>query len=415
MNKKIFLFLLALNYYSITSIYAETIEIIASEDNIEQLLALDPNNVDFLSIYAIKQQRDSNYLGAIETFERIVELYPTLLPFYLELARLQFFTHDYKASEENFLYVYRQDIPPNVRFNIRHYLRQIERLNPTKINYNFKISYNDNINNGTYADTIRLFGIPFQVDESAKAKESYELFTDINGAYDFILDDHKLKTGFLINHSNFSGSAYDRLKYGANIGPEHYFKNQRINWTLSLSKEEMNNDPVANLRELRVSDLLNIKPNIQLQTTIGINETDYYNNANYNADGKFIDLLVNYIDKKNINYSVNLKFTDNDAQFKPYGNEKIYLSSSIASQLPKGFYGDLTIGIEEVDYDAYQLMWLTTREDQLKFASFNLRNDRIYLGNFYPQINITLRDNTSNVDVYRTSSDSLSVYLIKDF
>ena len=131
--------------------------------------------------------------------------------------------------------------------------------------------------------------------------------------------------------------------------------------------------------------------------------------------GKFIDLLVNYIDKKNINYSVNLKFTDNDAQFKPYGNEKIYLSSSIASQLPKGFYGDLTIGIEEVDYDAYQLMWLTTREDQLKFASFNLRNDRIYLGNFYPQINITLRDNTSNVDVYRTSSDSLSVYLIKDF
>ena len=47
------------------------------------------------------------------------------------------------------------------------------------------------------------------------------------------------------------------------------------------------------------------------------------------------------------------------------------------------FNGDLTIGIEEVDYDAYQLMWLTTREDQLKFASFNLRNDRIYLGNFY--------------------------------
>ena len=87
----------------------------------------------------------------------------------------------------------------------------------------------------------------------------------------------------------------------------------------------------------------------------------------------------------------------------------------MASQLPKGFYGDLTIGIEEVDYDAFQFMWLTTREDQLKFASFNLRNDRIYLGNFYPQINITLRDNDSNVDVYKTSSDSLSLYLIKDF
>ena len=412
---KIGVFLIFCILLAKTNSYADDIRVTANESNIEQLLLLDPENIDFLNIYSIKQQKEKDYLGAIQTLDRIIELDNTLLPFYLELARLQFTIHDFKSAENNFLFVYKQNIPSNVKNNIRYYLRQIERHDPATINYNFKISYNDNINNGTYADTVRLFGIPFKVNEEAKAKESYELFTDINGAYDFDLESYRLNTGFLINHSNYTGSAYDRLKYGINIGPEHYYKGQKINWSLLLSREEIDSNPIVNSREIRVSNLFNYRPNIQIQSAIGIGETDYYNNANYNSDSKFINLLVNYIDRNNINYSTNLKFTDNDAVYKPYGNEKKYFSASIASSLPRGFFVNLQLGIEDVDYDAYQFMWLTTREDRLEFASLSLRNERLYIGNFYPEINITLRDNDSNVEVYKTSSDSISMFLIKDF
>ena len=415
MLKKIFTYVTLFSALFTFHVHSQQVTIVASEDNIEELLLLDPNNIDFLNIYSIKQQKEKNYLGAIQTLEKIIELDNTRLPFYLELARLQFAIHDFRSAENNFLFVYEQNIPSNVKNNIRYYLRQIERLDPATINYNFKISYNDNINNGTYADTVRLFGIPFKVNEEAKAKESYELFTDINGAYDFDLDSYRLNTGFLINHSNYTGSAYDRLKYGINIGPEHYYKGQKINWSLLLSREEMDSNPIVNSREIRVSNLFNYRPNIQIQSAIGMGETDYYNNANYNSDSKFINLLVNYIDKNNINYSTNLKFTDNDAVYKPYGNEKKYFSASIASELPRGFFVNFQLGIEDVDYDAYQFMWLTTREDRLEFASLSLRNERLYIGNFYPQINFTLRDNDSNVEVYKTSSDSVSMFFIKDF
>ena len=413
--KKIFFFLAIISALLSFELYSEEVTIVASEDNIEELLILDPYNIDFLNIYSIKQKKEKNYLGAIQTLEKIINLDNTLLPFYLELARLQFIIYDFKNAEKNFLFVYNQNIPLNVKNNIRYYLRQIKRLDPASINYNFKISYNDNINNGTYADTVRLFGIPFKVNEEAKAKESYELFTDINGAYHFNLDNYQLNTGFLINHSNYAGSAYDRLKYGINIGPEHYYKGQKINWSLLLSREEMDSNPIVNSREIRVSNLFNYRPNIQIQSAVGMGETDYYNNAFYNSDCKFINLLVNYIDRNNINYSTNLKFTDNDADYKPYGNEKKYFSASIASELPRGFFVSFQLGIEDVDYDAYQFMWLTTREDRLEFASLSLRNEHLYIGNFYPQINITLRDNDSNVEVYKTSSDSISMFLIKDF
>lgn len=410
------IFFLAIIFVLLTfELYSEEVTIVASEDNIEELLILDPYNIDFLNIYSIKQKKEKNYLGAIQTLEKIINLDNTLLPFYLELARLQFIIYDFKNAKKNFLFVYNQNIPPNVKNNIRYYLRQIKRLDPASINYNFKISYNDNINNGTYADTVRLFGIPFKVNEEAKAKESYEFFTDINGVYDFDLENFRLNTGFLINHSNYTGSAYDRLKYGINIGPEYYYKGQKINLSLLLSREEMDSNPIVNSKEIRVSNLFNYRPNIQIQSAVGMGETDYYNNAFYNSDSKFINLLVNYIDKNNINYSTNLKFTDNDADYKSYGNEKKYFSASIASELPRGFFVSFQLGIEDVDYDAYQFMWLTTREDRLEFASLSLRNEHLYIGNFYPQINITLRDNDSNVEVYKTSSDSISMFLIKDF
>ena len=107
--------------------------------------------------------------------------------------------------------------------------------------------------------------------------------------------------------------------------------------------------------------------------------------------------------------------TDNDAVSKPYGNEKKYISASIGSKLPLNFYINASIGLEKTKYDAYQFMWLTTREDDLEFISINLKNERIYFKNFYPQINFTIRDNDSNVDTYKTSSNSASLYFVKDF
>ena len=55
-------------------VHSQQVTIVASEDNIEELLLLDPDNIDFLNIYAIKQQRQKNYIGAIQTLEKIIDL-----------------------------------------------------------------------------------------------------------------------------------------------------------------------------------------------------------------------------------------------------------------------------------------------------------------------------------------------------
>ncbi len=311
--------------------------------------------------------------------------------------------------------MYDKNPPSNVKYNIRNYLKKIESSKPTNVSYNFKLSYNDNINNGTYSDTIRLFGIPFKVDENAKAKGSYEFYTGLTANHQFKSDNLKFNVGGKLDHSNFSGSTYDRLKYTFITGPEYRIRNHRLKLDLTLSKDEMNWEDVSNSKDITLSHFFNYSPQLRFSSTLSFDENNYYNNANYNTDGKSLGLGADLITKSGISYSGNIRLTDNDAVSEPYGNEKKYISASIGSKLPLNFYVNASIGLEKTRYDAYQFMWLTTREDDLEFISINIKNERIYFKNFYPQINFTFRNNDSNVDAYKTSSNSASLYFVKDF
>lgn len=395
--------------------YSEEITIVASEENIEQLLEIDPTNIDFLHIYAIKLVKTGKAQSATEVYKKIIYFRPDLLVYYLELARLQFYLNELDDAKKNFEYVYDKNPPSNVKYNIRNYLKRIESSKPTKLSYNFKLSYNDNINNGTYSDTIRLFGIPFKVDENAKAKGSFEFYTGLTANHQFKSDNLKLNVGGKIDHSNFSSSTYDRLKYSFITGPEYRIRNHRLKLDLTLSKDEMNWKDVSNLKDVTLSHSFNYSPQLRFVSTLSFDENNYYNNANYNTDGKSLGLGADLITKSGTNYSGNIRLTDNDAVYEPYGNKKKYISASIGSKLPLNFYINASIGLEKTKYDAYQFMWLTTREDDLEFISINLKNERIYFKNFYPQINFTIRDNDSNVDAYKTSSNSASLYFVKDF
>ena len=143
---------------TISFVLADTITV--SEENVENLLTIVPEDIDLLFIYSIKLQKEGKYILALDQLEKIKKIGTNNPIHYLELARLQFYLNKYEDSRANFEYIYSQNPPTNIRYNIRNYLKSINQLKPLKINYNFKISYNDNINNGTYSDTIRLFGIP---------------------------------------------------------------------------------------------------------------------------------------------------------------------------------------------------------------------------------------------------------------
>ena len=109
--KFLLIFFFINSFYSST-LFSKEIKIIANENNIEKLLKLDPNNVDFLFIYAKKKEELNEYQSAENIYKKIISLRPEELRFYLDLARVQFLRFDYENSEKNFLFVYKKKYLP---------------------------------------------------------------------------------------------------------------------------------------------------------------------------------------------------------------------------------------------------------------------------------------------------------------
>ena len=412
---KLVLIFFICNTFSISSLFSKEIRITADKSNIEELLKLDPNNIDFLFIYAKKKEELYEYKLSENIYKKIISLRPNELRYYLDLAKIQFLRFDYVNSEKNFLYVYnKENVPSNVKFNIRNYLKLINEKKSGKINYTVKLSHNDNINNGTYADTIKLFGVPFKIDENAKAKSSYELFTNIDGSIGKNVHGQKINTGFDISYSDFQSKNYDRLKYGINIGPEFVFKNNKINLDYSFSQEKIGFNKILNTNQLMLKGFQN-KNNSQFLFTMGIDNKSYYNNKDFNTDGNFIEFKSNFFYKKRFSLGANYKYIKNNAINDFYGNEKNYFELTSSMYLFKNLSFNLSGGIETAAYDKYQPIFSRTRRDNLKFVNLNIRNDRWFIGNYMPQINLTFRKNKSNVDVYDTKSDNISLNLVKEF
>ena len=403
------------NFFFVSNLFSKEIRITANKNNIEELLKLDPNNIDFLFIYAKKKEELNEYKLSEHIYKKIIALRPNELRYYLDLAKIQFLRFDYVNSEKNFLYVYnKENVPSNVKFNIRNYLKMINEKKSGKVNYIVKLSHNDNINNGTYADTIKLFGVPFKIDKNAKAKSSYELFTNIDGSIGKNVYGQKINTGFDISYSDFQSKNYDRLKYGINIGPEFVFKNNKINLDYSFSQEKIGFSKILNINQLMLKGFQN-KNNSQFLLTTGIDNKRYYNNKDYNTEGNFIEFKSNFFSKKRFSLGANYKYTKNNAINDFYGNEKNYFELTSSINLFKNLSLNLSSGIEIAAYDKYQPIFSRTRRDNLKFVNLNIRNDRWFIGNYMPQINLTFRKNKSNVDVYDTKSDNISLNLVKEF
>ena len=116
---------------------------------------LDNEEINFyLGLCAFKLKK---YDKAVEAFERVLIKNPNNLRARLEYARSLFYMQNYQESKKQFLMVMEQNIPIEVKQNIRKFLILIDKLQQKNL-YNILLSvglkYDSNINNDAGSDTV---------------------------------------------------------------------------------------------------------------------------------------------------------------------------------------------------------------------------------------------------------------------
>lgn len=186
-----------------------------------QALAADPPadrlEVDFLG--GMMWVARGDLAAAAAAFQRVVDARPELPRPRLELARVRYLRGEDAAARAHFERVLAGPVPPAVADNIQRFLDDIRQRGAWAVDLSLAPVADDNLNGGTYRETIDLGGLSFTVAPDARAVPGHGLVAGLRARRLLPLAGawrHELAA--LWQHKDYNRSAFDetygRLGYG---------------------------------------------------------------------------------------------------------------------------------------------------------------------------------------------------------
>lgn len=178
----------------------------------------DPNDFDFLKGTLALERRD--YREAVARFKAVLARNASLNRVRLDLARAYFLAGEDTAAERTFRQAMAQGVPSEVQANIDRYLDALRRRKRWNVSMQASLVPDSNINAATAAETVTLFGLPFQLDPGARAKSGLGVSGALSGDYQWdIAADTKLRAGAALYDVEYGDSAFADRSFNLSFGP----------------------------------------------------------------------------------------------------------------------------------------------------------------------------------------------------
>ena len=185
-----------------------------------------------------KPPAKENYDLAVRSFRGILVKEPQNLRVRLELARSLFsrgvcvepprnlFKHmlgdDCWAAEQHFMRVLGAKVPPQVVLNVRRFIQICRARKRASGNLSVALAPDTNVNTSTSAQTVDIFGLPFQLNDAARAKSGIGVVGSLSTEIQRPLPHLKwlprgatnLRVGGLVFRREYSGGQFDDYNYG---------------------------------------------------------------------------------------------------------------------------------------------------------------------------------------------------------
>ncbi len=213
---------------------------------------------------------------AISSFRGMLVKHPRNLRVRLELARSLFsrgncltpprnlvrhlLGDDCWAAEQHFLRVLGADVPPQVLLNVRRFIQVCRARKRASGNLTLALAPDTNVNTSTSAQTVNIFGLPFQLDDRARAKSGIGVVGTLNTEIQRPLPKFKwlpgsaarLRVGGTLYRREYSGGEFDDYNYGIYAGPRFISNKGQMSFLFQADRRQVNGRPYSRQYGLRV-------------------------------------------------------------------------------------------------------------------------------------------------------------------
>ncbi len=213
---------------------------------------------------------------AVRAFRGMLVKEPSLLRVRLELGRALFsrgrclappgnlvkhlLGDDCWAAEQHFLRVLGTNVPPQVALNVRRYIQVCRARKRASGNLSLAIAPDTNVNTSTSAQTVNIFGLPFQLNDEARATSGIGVVGAFGAEIQKPLPKFKfipasavrLRVGGTIFRRDYSGGEWDDHNYSVYAGPRFITSKGQMSMLFQADSRGVNGRPYSRQYGLRL-------------------------------------------------------------------------------------------------------------------------------------------------------------------
>lgn len=379
---------------------------------------VDPNDYDFLSGTLAFQRGD--YREAIRRFKAILRRNPSLNRVRLELARACFMAGDYTAAKYYFQAAIAQGLPAEAESKVEGFLDVIRRKERWDVTFNAAVAPDTNVNAATTAESVNLYGLPFELSQNTRQESGVGATFSINGSYQWpISSDTHLKVGESYYDAEYGNSAFDDRNLYAYVGPRFLLPNDaEISVFATGSKRWYGNKPFTYGAGPRIEGQVVLSPHWLLGGFLA-EQNLRYENPDFTAySGPVYSGGLTPVYAFNaISY---LRFvtgvTREETSISPLRDSQYTVGVGYyRERLPYGFTVFAAVQPTAVLYDSALAAFGVTRRDWVMDYRVSFSNKRIDFHGFTPVITLIHTDRYSNISLYSFSRNRGEFGLVRNF
>ncbi len=369
-----------------------------------------------------------NYTLAIKSFRGMLVKEPNQIRVRLELARALFsrgnctrpptnlvrhlLGDDCWAAEQHFLRVIGKDIPPQVMLNVRRFIQICRARKRAQGSLSLALAPDTNVNTSTSAQTVNIFGLPFQLDDQARARSGIGIVGAIGGEVQRPLPWLKiwpgasalLRVGGSVFRRDYSGGSFDDSNYGVYAGPRFVNRGGQYSILFQADRRAVNGRPYSRQMGLRFEGVRMLTRRLavggsaegSLQTALSLEGPVGDAGLSWNSQS-----FANYVLLPGLNLrfmgGVGRENTDR-VSTRHYSR---WAGLMATYDLPLGFTLTAAQQFFKTTFDEPNALFSPEQPTtDLWFSRLALHNRLLRIGGFSPSISIIREDRDSNLTLY---------------
>jgi len=372
------------------------------------------NDIDFLlGLLAIDSH---DYDFAIQRFRTMLVRQPDAVRVRLELARAFYLKRDYDNAFRQFQFARAGKLPAGVAGTIDRFLAAIRREKSWSYSFSVAVAPDTNINNGTSAREVQLFGLPFELSDNSRRRSGVGAAIEAAAEFTPRISDHlRLKAGGAVLRREYQGKDFDDMTVAFYAGPRLVLDKWDLSATATGVQRRFGGRRLSEGFGAKLDGTYYLDPRTALSLTLSAQQMRYpgypmQTGPSYTAWAGIMRALT---PSSSLNARIGL--SRKSARVPELASWSESVSVSYYRDLPGGFSIYVEPGLARSTYDAADPFFGVRRKDKVAGLRLGLLNRRIVMRGFTPRAAFTLTRRRSTIQLFDYTQRRIELGLTSAF